>query len=225
MSVEMARSILTLIDIEKVGDDYYVFNFEMPKGIVFKEGQYGAFKHVDKEIVGRQVRAFSYASGTKENVFKIGTKIIDTPSDFKAKMLDLKLGDTMTVDGPLGDFLFEENYNSVFLAAGIGITPIRSILKQLEGLDYTKEATLIYAEHRQFYCFTDDFSKMENIIVKYEKTGENMKSTAAIMGSKYKNDAYYYVSGNSGYVTAVTTILQGEGVNPSQIKFDKFTGY
>ena len=38
----------------------------------------------------------------------------------------------MTVDGPLGDFTFEENFNSVFLAAGIGITPIRGILKQIE---------------------------------------------------------------------------------------------
>ena len=225
MSVEMTRNILTLIDIEKVGDDYYIFNFDMPEGIVFKEGQYGSFKHVDKEIEGRKVRALSYASGINEKIFKIGTRIIEKPSDFKAKMLELQPGDKMTVDGPLGDFTLEADYNSVFLAAGIGITPIRGLLKQLEGLNYTKEATLVHAEHRQFYCFTDDFSKMKNVNVKYEKTGENMKSTAAIMGAKYKNDAFYYVSGNPGYVTAVTSILQGEGVDPKQIKFDKFTGY
>lgn len=225
MSEEMVRSTLTFIDKEKVGDDYFVFNFEMPKEFTYKEGQYGAFKHVDKEIEGRKVRAFSYASGTKENVFKIGTKIVDVPSDFKAKMRDLKKGDTMTVDGPLGDFTFEKDYNSVFLAAGIGITPVRSMLKQLEDLDYTKEATLIYAEHRQFYCFTEDFSKMKNINVKYEATGENMKSTAALMGSKYKNDSFYYVSGPPGYVTAVTTILENEGVDSKKIKFDKFMGY
>jgi len=225
MSEEIVRSTLTLIDIEKVGDDYFIFNFEMPKGITFKEGQYGAFKHVDKDIEGRIVRAFSYASGTKENIFKIGTKIIDKPSDFKAKMRELKKGDTMTVDGPLGDFTLEQDYNSVFLAAGIGITPIRSMLKQIEDIDYTKEATLVYAEHRKFYCFTEDFSKMTNINVKYEETGENMKSTAAIMSSRYKNDTFYYVSGPPGYVTSVTTILENEGVDPKQIKFDKFMGY
>ena len=87
----------------------------------------------------------------------------------------------MTVDGPLGDFTLEADYNCVFLAAGIGITPMRGLLKQLEGLNYTKEATLVHAEHRQFYCFVDDFSKMKNVNVKYEKTGENMKSTAAIL--------------------------------------------
>lgn len=225
MSVDMKRYTLTLKNREKVGDDYYIFNFEMPEGLVYKEGQYGAFKHVDKEIEGRKVRPFSFASGTKEKIFKVGTKIIDKPSDFKAKMLELKPGDIMTVDGPLGDFTFEESHNSVFLAAGIGITPIRSLLKQLEDLNYTKEATLVYAEHRQFYCFTDDFIKMDNVIVKYERTGENMKATAAAMGAKYKNNAFYYVSGNPGYVTAVTSIIQGEGVDPKQIKFDKFIGY
>ena len=225
MSVEMTQSMLKLIDKEQVGDDYFIFNFEMPKGIEYKEGQYGAFQHVDKDIEGRKVRAFSYASGTSEDIFKIGTKIIEEPSDFKAKMMDLKPGDVMMVNGPLGDFLLEEDHNSVFLAAGIGITPIRSLLKQMGNINYTKEATLIYAEHRQFYCFTEDFNKMDFVNVKYEKTGADMKDTAALMGTKYKNDSYYYVSGNPGYVTAVTTILQSVGVDPKQIKFDKFTGY
>lgn len=225
MSEEMARSVLSLIDIEKVGDDYFVFNFKMPKGIVFKEGQYGAFKHVDKEIEGRKVRAFSYASATDEAVFKIGTKIIDEPSDFKAKMRDLKAGDTMTVDGPLGEFTLEENENSIFLAAGIGITPMRSMLKQIENSDYSKKAMLVYAEHREFYCFTEDFAKMKKVSVKYEKTGVDMKETAALLGRKHKNDSYYYVSGPPGYVTAVTTILKDVGVDSKHIKFDKFMGY
>lgn len=225
MSVEMTKSILKLIDKEQVGDDYFIFNFEMPKGIEYKEGQYGAFQHVDKEIEGRKVRAFSYASSTNEDVFKVGTKIIDEPSDFKAKMMDLKPGDVMMVNGPLGDFLLEEDHNSVFLAAGIGITPIRSLLKQMENINYTKEATLIYAEHRQFYCFTEDFAKMDFVNVKYEKTGADMKDTAALMGTKYKNDSYYYIAGNPGFVTAVVTILENVGVDSKQIKFDKFTGY
>ena len=225
MSEEMKRSVLNFISKEQVGDDYFIFNFEMPKDIKFVEGQYGAFKHVDKDIEGRKVRAFSYASKVNENVFKIGTKIIETPSDFKAKMLELKPGDTMTVDGPLGDFTLEEDENSVFLAAGIGITPMRSMLMKMQDINYTQEATLVYAEHRQFYCFKEDFNKMTNVNVKYEKTGEDMKSTAAKMGAKYKNDAFYYISGNPGYVTAISTILQGIGIDSKNIKFDKFTGY
>ena len=68
-------------------------------------------------------------------------------------------------------------------------------------------------------------SFMNQIAYLCEKTGADMKETAAKMGTKYKNDAYYYVAGNTGYVTAVKTILENAGVDTKQIKFDKFTGY
>mgnify|MGYP000898917088 CR=1 FL=1 len=79
MSEEMKRFELTLIDNEQVGVDYFIFNFEMPKGLIYKEGQYGAFKHVDKEIEGRKVRALTLASKCDEEVLKIATVINDSP--------------------------------------------------------------------------------------------------------------------------------------------------
>ena len=225
MSEEIKRFELTLINIEQVGVDYYIFNFVMPKGLNYEEGQYGAFKHVDKEIEGRKVRALTFASTNDEEILKIGTVISSKPSDFKAKMRDLKKGDTMTVDGPLGSFNLEEDQNAIFFVAGIGITAARGMVKRLEKSNSDKENRLFHAEHREFYCFKEDFKNFNNVLVKYENTGENMKASAAIMASKYKNDAVYYVAGNPGYVTAVTTIIQGKGVDPKQIKFEKFTGY
>ena len=225
MSEEIKRFELVLINIEQVGVDYYIFNFVMPKGLNYKEGQYGAFKHVDKEIDGRKVRALTFASTNDEEILKIATVISSNPSDFKAKMRDLKKGDTMTVDGPLGSFNLEVDQNAIFFVAGIGITAARGMVKRLEESNSNKENILVHAEHRQFYCFKEDFKNYKNVLVKYENTGENMKKTAAIMASKYKNDAVYYVAGNPGYVTAVTTIIQGEGVDSKQIKFEKFTGY
>lgn len=225
MSEEMKRFELKLINNDQVGVDYFIFNFEMPKDLNFKEGQYGAFKHVDKEIEGRKVRALSFASSNDEDILKIATVINDSPSDFKAKMLDLKKGDTMTVDGPLGAFTLEEDKNAIFLTAGIGITAVRGMVKKLEALNNGKENILVHAEHREFYCFKEDFKDFSNVLIKYEKTGSNMKDTAAIMAQKYRNESVYYVSGNPGFVTAVTTIIQGEGVDPKQIKFEKFTGY
>ena len=119
MSEEMSRNVLTLINIEKVGDDYFVFNFEMPKGIAYKEGQYGAFKHVDNDIEGRTVRAFSYASASYESVFKIGTKIVENPSDFKAKMKDLKQENIclqkMINDAKKEQALLKKAINSLFV--------------------------------------------------------------------------------------------------------------
>lgn len=225
MSEEMKRYTLTLEDVQKVGEDYFIFSFYKPKDLIYKEGQYGIFMHVDKDITGRKVRAFSFASGTKELLFKIGTKITDEPSDFKAKMRDLNIGDTMTVDGPMGSFILDEEYHSVFLAAGIGITPMRSIIKQLELLKPSKETILVYAEHRGFYPFNRDFNRMDFLKLKYESTGDDMKQTAKELGLKYLDSACYYVAGNPNYVSAITQILQESGVSKPQIKLDKFNGY
>jgi len=225
MSYEMKRFELTLIKIDKVGVDYYIFSFEKPKDLLFNEGQYGAFKHVGKEVKGRIVRAFTFASTIDEDVLIIATAIKDNPSDFKAKMLELKKGQKMTVDGPLGDFTLEEDTNAIFFAAGIGITAVRGMSKRLEGLNNEKENILVHAEHRGYFCFKEDFRNFNNVIVKYENTGDDMKNTVAIMANKYKNDSIYYVSGEPGYVTTVTSIIQNEGVDQNQIKFEKFTGY
>ena len=225
MSDEMKRYELKLVSKEKVGEDYFIFNFKMPKDIIYKEGQYGIFMHVDKDIEGRKVRALSFASGTKEELFKIGTKITEEPSDSKAKMIELNPGDSMTVDGPMGSFTLEEDCNLIFLAAGIGITPMRSLVKQLEGLDIKKDKILVHAEHRGFYPFKEDFTKMNHITVKYENSGEDMKVTAKELGIKYQDSACYYIAGNPGYVGAITDILEETGVSKKQIKLDKFSGY
>ena len=96
---------------------------------------------------------------------------------------------------------------------------------KLEELNNGNENILIHAEHRGHYCFKDDFKELNNVLVKYENSGDAMKDTAALMALKYKNDSVYYVSGPPGFVTAVTTIIQGQGVDQKQIKFEKFTGY
>lgn len=132
MSNEMKRYTIKLVNIEQVGVEFFIFSFEKPKDLTFKEGQYGVFMHVDKEITGKKLRAFNFASGSKEDLLIIGTVIKAEHSDFKAKMKDLSIGDTMTVDLPMGDMSLEEDYYSIFLCACIGITPMRSMIKQLE---------------------------------------------------------------------------------------------
>lgn len=225
MSEEMKRYVLKLRSKEIVGEDYYIFNFDMPEGISYIEGQYGVFMHIDKEIEGRKVRAFSIASSLKEKVFKIATKIIEEPSDFKIKMRELKVGETMTFDGPMGKFTLDEGYNSVFIAGGIGITPVRGILKQIEGSDYNKSVELIYSEPRQIYPFKEEIDKLNFVTKHYEFNTEDTKKVIEEIAIKYLNTAYYYVVGSPGFIGGVKEQILGLGVKSEKIKFDRFNGY
>lgn len=225
MATEMKKHIITLKEVNKINEDYYIYDFYMPDGIEFVEGQYGVFMHVDKEILGRKVRAFSIASTQREDVFKIGLKIGDEPSDFKQKMLDLKVGEKMLFNGPMGNFTLEEEYESVFIAGGIGITPIRGLLKLLEENKTKKEAFLVYSEPRKIYPFKEEFDKMDFVNAEYKYTIENTKEAIGRAASKFNNKAFYYISGSPGFVGGISEQLIEHGINKGNIKYDRFTGY
>ncbi len=225
MSDEMKRYILKLKRKTTVGEDYYIFDFDIPEGITFKEGQYGVFMHVDKEIDGRKVRAFSIASSLKENIFKVATKIVEEPSDFKVKMRELEVGDIMTFDGPMGKFTLEEEYNSIFIVGGIGITPARGILKQIENSTYDKSCELIYSEPREIYPFKEELDQMDFVIKHYESDIDYTKKAIEEIALKYMNNAYYYVVGSPRFLSGVKEQITNLGISPNNIKFDRFNGY
>lgn len=225
MADEMKRYILELKKVSRVGDDYYVFDFVKPEGITYKNGQYGAFMHVGKEIEGRKMRAFSFAASIDEDFFRIATKIIETPSDFKDKMRSLSPGETMTVDGPLGSFTLENDRKAVFIAGGIGITPIRSILTEISNGDYNHDVELLYAEDRAIYPFSSEFDRMNKVNVHYIDSREETAKKITNMIGKYMNDAIYYMAGSPGFIKATKAHLEQGGILTKNIKYDQFNGY
>jgi len=225
MSDEIKKYEIELSKVSIVGDDYYIFDFLVPKGIEFMEGQYGVFVHIDKEILGRKIRPFSIASSKDENTFKFGLKIIKEPSDFKAKMRDLKIGEKMFFNGPMGGFTLEEEFDCVFIAGGIGITPVRGIIKQIEHQKLKKEVDLIYSESRGIYPFKNDFDSLSFVNTYYESTFDNTKTKIDFVARKHLNNAFYYVSGSPGFISGIKEQLVDNGINIENIKFDRFVGY
>ncbi len=77
-------------------------------------------------------KPFTLASAPTEKVVKITTRISNDPSEFKKALLELKQGMTISMSGPVGSFYLKDNSPTLLIAGGIGITPFRSIIKQLE---------------------------------------------------------------------------------------------
>lgn len=214
---------VSLLQKQSVGD-YYIFDFKKPVDLVFKEGQYGIFMHVNKQIIGRKMRAFSMASSMEEDVLRIATKIVKKPSDFKKKMLELSLGDVMSYTGPTGDFTLETSADAVCIAGGIGITPIRSMLHLIDGTALKMNVTLIYSEADGVFTFKDEFDEM-TLHAYYQETVEKTREVIQRVVKKKQNDAFYYVAGSVGFVSGIQNLLIDEGVTKDRIKFDRFNGY
>lgn len=141
----------------------------------------------------------------------------------------MKSGDSINVSTIDGDFILPKRSNEriVFIAGGIGITPFRSMIKNLLDTTTTLPITLIYAAHTtNDFVFTDLFEQAKNklgIEVVYVTSQINAQLIQSTI-SNYKN-ALYYISGPEPMVEAIKNSLRSIGIARLAIKTDFFPGY
>jgi len=218
------RFELTLLSKEQVGDDFVVFSFEPNEKIDFNEGQYGLFMHVGKLVEGRQVRAFSIISSTDENQIRIATRFGDEHSDFKVKLSELKPGDKMSMEGPMGDFTLEPDKDAVFIAGGIGISAIRSMIMLMGDIGKQK-GHLIHHEESKFFPFKEELVGSTFLTASYTCSDVELDKALKKTTDKFKNEVYYYITGSPDFVGRITSMLEGLNISSVRIKYDRFKGY
>lgn len=209
--------------------DIYTFTFGMNEKVDWKAGQHGIFtiKHVK---IKKPTRPFSIASISSEGNVKISMKIGKNPSEFKQTLLDLKTGTKISMRGPIGSFYPQNKKNLLFIAGGIGITPFRALLKDID-LNY-KEAyddiKLLYIDNKEEFIYTkelDEASKNSAIKIKYINNREKSNKEIQKFISKYNNDAEYFVVGSKLMVKTIKNLLKSKGIDKKNIKNDTFIGY
>ena len=97
-------------------------------------------------------------------LFKLTLGISDAPSDFKKAMLELKQGMKISMSGPVGSFYLKDDSPSILIAGGIGITPFRSMLKQIEaeGNGVGNKIHLLYMDSKKSFIFKDELDEIAN---------------------------------------------------------------
>lgn len=118
-----------------VAEGTMAFQFEKPGRFSFRAGQSVDITLIhpfDTDAKGNG-RAFSIASATHEDVLMIVTRMRDTA--FKRELARMALKTEVKLEGPGGNLILHNNPSraAIFLAGGIGVTPIRSILLRAAG--------------------------------------------------------------------------------------------
>ena len=214
-----------LVQRKQLLSDYYEFDFEKPEDFHFQEGQYGTFEMIHKEIDDRKFRVFSFASTDDEPMIKIATKIPNPATIYKQNLMTMELGEEMTMNAPIGKFTLETDKPAVFIAGGIGITPIRSILMSKEAKKSDRQDLLIYSELEKYYPYQEDLESLKHLKIVYVSDVIPTQNAIVAAASSNQNDAWYYISGSPVFVKEISKLLESIGIESSQIKFDVFTGY
>ncbi len=219
-----------------VADNIYSFVFEKPQKLSYTAGQFIelTIDHKDKDSRGSK-RWFTLSSSPTEDELVITTKCIpEHISSFKQALLNLSPGTVVPMTSPMGDFVLPKDTNKelVFIAGGIGVTPMRSMIKYIVDTGEHRKVELIYgANSGGEVAFNDLFTSANipytRVIREGQKDEHDQDGTldaARILELAGNNkDKTYYLSGPEPMIEAFKDGLEQLGVK--NILCDFFPGY
>lgn len=203
--------------------DYYEIRLEKTSDMKFSAGQFALVS-----VPNSKTKPLSIASSPNENEVIFGTRIGQNPSDFKKALIGLQKGEELGVKGPLGSFRFKDETSPVVcFASGVGITPLRSLIKDIE--NYSKrEVHLVYVSS-DYHLFGEELdglaSKNSKINVYRFNNSADSKNKLVELAKKFGDSAYYLNSGAPAVVNSVRNTLVENGVKKNRIVQDAFSGY
>jgi len=134
-------------------------------GARFCPGQF-AWLTVERSPFADLEHPFSYSSSAAQPHAPSFT--IKAAGDFTSKIPELSEGTRVYVDGPFGAFSMERRPSSdtfVFIAGGIGITPMMSMLRTMRDQRDPRDCTLIYASRSlDDMTFREELEQLERAL-------------------------------------------------------------
>lgn len=213
-------------EMKKEDNGIYTFVFESVKPLEWQAGKHAMFFITHRKI-DKAMRLFSISSCPSENKIAITTKINENPSDYKKALLELKPGMKMKLRGPMGPFVLQQTPNC-FIAGGIGITPFRSMMKEIDIRKHKHNGMikLLYINSSDSFLFGEELKAMDN-----EKLSTEFFTDKHVMENRLKqmtsqNDStVYFIAGAKQMITSIKEMLIKLGVKKKNIKTDTFIGY
>ena len=199
--------------------------------------------------------AFMHHGSEQRRSFSIcSSPALDEPLSFTVKRIDngaysrlltdrAKVGDTLYATGAAGLFTLPDNLEAYeqlfFFAAGIGITPVFSIIKTLLHTQRNKKVVLIYSNRsREDVVFYNELNALavrfgENFKVEFlYSTSFDLararlsKALLPVLLAEYaavpKEKMLFYICGPFAYMRMAILSLEEMGINEEQIKRENF---
>jgi len=227
---------IKLIEKKQETSDCTTFIFKNAEQVTWTAGQYFRYKIENENSDDRKVtRYFTNAAAPFENKLQITTRFaLEKSSTFKLDLQKLEVGTEIQASGPFGDFTVSDSFISegkklCFIAGGIGVTPFRSILMQLDHEEKLFDITLLYANRNNEIIFKDEFDALaaKNNGLKLDYVIDPNKIEDAEIQKAVTDFAttIFYVSGPEPMVKGIAETLVRLGAVEDNIKTDFFPGY
>lgn len=204
-----------------------------PHRFHFDPGQF-AWLQVRRSLFSLTYHPFSMSTSA-ERPHRIGFSI-KAHDGFSREIADLAVGDTMYVDGPFGAFVLPEQGPLVLVGAGVGVTPLLSMLETLADRGDDRECVLWLGnrDERSIACLDRIRSLEERMRLRVVHvlsrpseswTGERGHVDAAFVGrsvGEAPRAASYCICGPDAMMDEVESALAAHGVRRDRIHSERF---
>jgi ferredoxin-NADP reductase len=235
---------LPLLEIKQETPTIYSFIFKKDPAFQFTAGQFLniILPHENPDNRGMR-RFFSINTSPTEDFLMITTRVIDHGSTFKQKLLSLPIGSEIEIEGVHGRFVLPDGgQDCIFITGGIGITPVRSMLKFATDKQLPNHLVLLYSnsspEEVPFHNFLNELktqnpnldivftvTKPEGSKVPWSGRVGRIDETLVKEKIRDSKNTIFYLCGPPSLVETFYKLLQGIGVEDTSIKRENFTGY
>ncbi len=240
----MSLQQLRVISVTRQPTEVIKIEFETLNGgkLDYKAGQFLTFVF---QVNGRELRrSYSFCSSPDvDEPIAIAVKLVENGEISRFIHHQLQKGDVVEIAEPNGQFIYQpkaENKRTLFLfAAGVGITPLYSILKTALSKEKWSKVVLIYSSRTaEDTLFADEIAIWEadyptrlSVIHLYSNSKNLLR--ARLNGflinqlvKEYmafeKDEAIFYTCGPVDYMDVCRITLLSSGVKPFQIKRETF---
>lgn len=222
---------MQLIDrkLETKGVESFIFKPE--KKLNWQPGQYLHYVLEHNSADDRGIdRWFTISTAPFEQNIGLTTRFAtEKSSSFKEALKTMAIGDSIRAYDPEGDFLLDSKFDKhILIAGGIGVTPYRSMLMQIDHEAKPINSILMYANHDNSFVFNQEFQELQTKHSNFEiQTFIGEKRILADDLQKYvqDNSSDFYVSGPRKMVVEYTELLIALKTTKDRIKTDYFPGY
>lgn len=213
-------------------DDIATLRIARPAGYSFAAGQWLLLTLPTAE--GDQTKTFTIASAPADGHLEVTTRL--SGSAFKNRLAELAPGDAVSIGGPGGRLrLPADAATMVFLAGGVGITPVRSLVRDAVGAGTTFDDAIIVYGNREPACvpYAEELAALRpagvRLVPVYERAPESWEGARGFIGAELVRRVADPVAGRTFMVTgppvmvsAMLSVLDELEVDPGHRIIERF---
>lgn len=235
--IAQTRRPYRVVDVEPDRGDTWVLAVEPEghQGLRFLPGQFVWLKLGDSAFT-LQEHPFSFSSSAEEpGRLEFGIKEL---GDFTRAIGEVAPGTRAWLDGPHGSLSIDRHPAAgyVFIAGGIGVTPIVSMLRTMADRDDRRPALLVYADDSwERMPFRDDIRALEErmaleVVHVVEEAHQGWEGEVGLVTPQLLDrclpdgriERDYFVCGPNPMIDAVESALLARGVSSWRIHAERF---